>query len=461
MESSDTIAAISTPPGSGGIGIIRLSGPAALSCLRTIFVPLDQDCLYTSHRLYYGRIVHPQSGNILDEVLAVYMAAPKTYTREDVVEIHCHGNFLILQAILELLLQGGVRLAAPGEFTKLAYLNGRIDLTQAEAVIDILSAKTRKGMDMAQAQLGGSLYRQVDKIRTVLVEMRAVVEVAIDFPDEDVDIVHHAELRERLHAEVLAPLDRLLAQAEQGRIFRDGISVVIVGLPNVGKSSLLNTLLQEDRALVTAIPGTTRDTIEEYIDLRGVPMRVVDTAGIRHDAGEVEQLGIERARKQIDQADVVLFVIDASRGVVPEERDLLETVSHKPLLLVSNKGDLRQKGAALSTIGPAMSRVPCVTISAKEEHGIEELKDTLLELVLGGKDQWQEEGCAPNVRHKAALVEARTAVIRVSDGLCATISSDLLAIDLQESLDQLSDIVGVTTTEDVLDVIFEQFCLGK
>lgn len=461
MERSDTIAAISTPPGSGGIGIIRISGPGALSCLQTVFVPLDQDCLYTSHRLYYGRIVHPDSRNILDEVLAVYMAAPKTYTREDVVEIHCHGNFLILQAILELLLEGGLRLAAPGEFTKLAYLNGRIDLTQAEAVIDILSAKTRKGMDMALAQLGGSLYRQVDKIRTVLVEMRAVVEVAIDFPDEDIDIVHHAELRERLLAEVLAPLDRLLRQAEQGRIFRDGISVVIVGLPNVGKSSLLNTLLQEDRALVTAIPGTTRDTIEEYIDLRGVPMRVVDTAGIRHDAGEVERLGIERARKQIDQADVVLFVIDGSRGVVPEERDLLGTVSHKPLLLVSNKGDLSQKGAALSTLGPAMSRVPCVTISAKEEHGIEELKDSLLEMVLGGKDQWQEEGCAPNVRHKAALVEARTAVVRVSDGLLATISSDLLAIDLKESLDQLNDIVGVTTTEDVLDVIFEQFCLGK
>ncbi|MBU1139315.1 MAG: tRNA uridine-5-carboxymethylaminomethyl(34) synthesis GTPase MnmE, partial [Proteobacteria bacterium] len=280
MMESDTIAAISTPPGSGGIGVIRMSGPRSLHHLQTIFDPRDKGCLFDSHRLYYGHIVEPQGGKILDEVLAVFMAAPKTYTREDVVEIHCHGNFIVLHTVLELLVSLGVRLADPGEFTKLAFLNGRIDLTRAEAVIDILSARTRKGMDLALDQLGGSLYSRVDTIRGSLVQMRAVVEVAIDFPDEDVEIIDHSALVSDVTEKVIAPLERLLRQAEEGKIFRDGISVVIVGLPNVGKSSLLNTLLQEERALVTAIPGTTRDTIEEYLDIQGVPVRIVDTAGI-------------------------------------------------------------------------------------------------------------------------------------------------------------------------------------
>ncbi len=460
MDSSDTIAAISTPPGAGGIGIIRMSGPASLPLLKRIFQPLDSGCAFDSHRLYYGRIVHPEEKKDLDEVLAVFMAAPKTYTREDVVEIHCHGNFLVLQSILELLISLGVRLADPGEFTKLAYLNGRIDLTRAEAVIDILSARTRKGMDMALDQLGGSLYHQVDVIRRSLVEMRAVVEVAIDFPDEDIEIVQYASLIAKVNEEVRIPLERLLRHAEDGRIFREGISVVIVGLPNVGKSSLLNTLLQEERALVTAIPGTTRDTIEEYLDIRGVPVRIVDTAGIRQGAGEVEMMGIERARKQIDQADLVLFMLDAERGISREDRVLLESVRHKPLLLVSNKSDLAGTELDLTPLDLA-EEVPSVAISAKEQHGIEELKNAIFKVVVGGREQWQEEGCAPNVRHKAALAAAREAALRLRQGLEVRVTSDLLAIDLQDCLEQLNEIVGVTTTEDVLDLIFEQFCLGK
>jgi len=460
MDSSDTIAAISTPPGAGGIGIIRMSGPASLPLLKRIFQPLDSGCAFDSHRLYYGRIVHPEEKKDLDEVLAVFMAAPKTYTREDVVEIHCHGNFLVLQSILELLISLGVRLADPGEFTKLAYLNGRIDLTRAEAVIDILSARTRKGMDMALDQLGGSLYHQVDVIRRSLVEMRAVVEVAIDFPDEDIEIVQYASLVAKVNEEVRVPLERLLRHAEDGRIFREGISVVIVGLPNVGKSSLLNTLLQEERALVTAIPGTTRDTIEEYLDIRGVPVRIVDTAGIRQGAGEVEMMGIERARKQIDQADLVLFMLDAERGISREDRVLLESVRHKPLLLVSNKSDLAGTELDLTPLDLA-EEVPSVAISAKEQHGIEELKNAIFKVVVGGREQWQEEGCAPNVRHKAALAAAREAALRLRQGLEVRVTSDLLAIDLQDCLEQLNEIVGVTTTEDVLDLIFEQFCLGK
>jgi tRNA modification GTPase len=461
MESSDTIAAISTPPGSGGIGIIRLSGQESLDHLRAIFRPQDRGCPLSSHRLYYGRIVHPSSGKTLDEVLAVYMAAPKTYTREDVVEIHCHGNFLVLQSILELLLERGVRLADPGEFTKLAYLNGRIDLTQAEAVIDVLAARTRKGMDMALDQLGGSLYKEVDAIRASLVLMRAVVEVAIDFPDEDIEIVDHGALGQQLVSQIQEPLHKLLRQAEEGRIFRDGISVVIVGLPNVGKSSLLNTLLQEERALVTAIPGTTRDTIEEYLDIKGVPVRIVDTAGIRSDADAVEQLGIDRARKQIDQADLVLFMLDAARGVDPEDIQLFETVSNKPLLLVVNKSDLASDVHGLESLELPQGGLPCVHISAKAQEGIDQLKESIFRQVVGGREQWQEEGCAPNVRHKAALLNASDAALRLQQGFVNRLSSDLLAVDIQDCLDPLDAIVGVTTTEDILDVVFEQFCLGK
>jgi len=461
MDNSDTIAAISTPPGSGGIGIIRMSGGQSLPLLQTLFHPLDKTCSFDSHRLYYGRIVHPDTHKALDEVLAVFMAAPKTYTREDVVEIHCHGNILVLQSILELLLTFGVRLADPGEFTKLAYLNGRIDLTRAEAVIDILSAKTRKGMDMALEQLGGALYKQVDTIRSSLVHMRAVVEVAIDFPDEDIEIVNYPALTQQVQEDVFNPLERLLRLAEGGKIFRDGISVVIVGLPNVGKSSLLNTLLQEERALVTAIPGTTRDTIEEYLDIQGVPVRIVDTAGIRQGADEVEKMGIERARKQIDQADLVLFMLDARRGVGEEDLQLYETVGHKPLLVIVNKTDLAESSLPLTLSGFDDTDIAPLHISAKQQLGISELKEAIYQKVVGGKDQWQEEGCAPNVRHKAALQYAKDAAIRLGEGLELRVTSDLLSIDLQDCLGYLDDIVGVTTTEDVLDVIFEQFCLGK
>ncbi len=461
MANNDTIAAISTPPGAGGIGIIRMSGALSLTFLQTIFQPADSTCCFESHHLYYGRVVHPDSDRVLDEVLAVFMAAPKTYTREDVVEIHCHGNVLVLQSILELLLNLGVRLADPGEFTKLAYLNGRIDLTRAEAVIDILSAKTRKGIEMAQEQLGGSLYEQVDAVRSSLVQMRAVVEVAIDFPDEDIEIVNHEALLLQLRDDVIKPLKRLERQAEHGKIIRDGVSVVIVGLPNVGKSSLLNTLLQEERALVAPIPGTTRDTIEEYLDIQGLPVRIVDTAGIRQGADEVEVMGIERARKQIDQADLVLFMFDGERGFQESDRELLETVNHKQLLVLANKSDIVSPLQVKNIFGFTEAGLPLIQISAKEQQGIAALKESIYQAVVGGKDQWQEESCAPNVRHKAALNFAVAAAIRLEDGLKSRLSSDLLAIDLQGCLEQLNAIVGTTTTDDVLDVVFKQFCLGK
>jgi len=440
-----------------------MSGPQALDVLRQVFRPRDPACTFRSHHLYYGHILAPgipASAKNIDEVLAVYMRAPKTYTREDVVEIHGHGNFLVLQSILEVLLQHPVRLAEPGEFTKRAFLNGRIDLTRAEAVIDVLTALTRKGMEMAQAQLSGRLFEQVDAIRQTLVAMRAVVEVAIDFPDEDIEIINHEQLREQLEVKVRNPLAVLLRRADRGRIFREGVSVVIAGLPNVGKSSLLNTLLQEERALVTAIPGTTRDTIEEYIDVEGIPVRIVDTAGIRDNAEEVEELGIRRARRQMEQADLVLFMIDLAAGISKADRQLFAALCHKPVILVANKVDLRREAAPELKEFEAHS-LARVLISAKKQQGISELKQAIFKAVIGGKEQWEEEGCAPNLRHKNALIRAHAASDRILNGLKTKTTYDLLAIDLQECLGELDAIVGVTTTEDILDLIFQQFCLGK
>lgn len=455
----ETIAAISTPPGSGGIGIIRISGSRSLEVLKSIFVPAERGCLFDSHKLYYGHIERPDSRRIVDEVLAVFMRSPRSYTREDVVEIHCHGSFLVLQSVLELVLACDVTLAEPGEFTKRAFLNGRIDLTRAEAVIDILSARTRKGVDMAQEQLAGALYSRIDAIRKSLTHMRAFIEVAIDFPDEDVEILDHGHLLAQLQLEVEGPLARLLANADRGKIYREGILVVIAGLPNVGKSSLLNTLLQEERALVTDIPGTTRDTIEECIDVHGMPVRLVDTAGIRSEAEKVEELGIQRAKGLINAADLVLFMLDGSRAVTADDLALFHEVRHKPLLVVVNKSDIKGEGFVLAD-GMAAG-LPVVEISARQQLGIEELKQTLFNRVTTGSEQWEEEGCTPNLRHRSALKKAYDASLRIRDALGANLTTDLIAVDLQECLDQLGDIVGETTTEDVLDVIFEQFCLGK
>jgi len=458
-SSPETIAAISTPPGAGGIGIIRISGEQSLPVLKKIFVPKDPACSFTSHRFYYGHIQRAADQKILDEVLTVFMAAPQTYTREDVAEIHCHGSFLVLTNVLELVMEQGIKLADPGEFTKRAFLNGRIDLTRAEAVIDVLAAKTRKGVDLAQEQLSGALYKKIEPIRKSLIHMRAIIEVAIDFPDEDIEILNHNDLIRQMEEEVADPINHLLQQAEQGRIYREGVTIVIAGLPNVGKSSLLNTILQEERALVTAVPGTTRDSIEEYVDINGMPVRIIDTAGIREDAGEVEELGIKRAKELINKADLILFMIDGSRAVTDEDRRLYKTVAHKPLLQVISKIDICTDNSLdiASLGGPDQS----IKISAKKQLGIDQLKQAIFDLITTGTEQWEEGGCAPNIRHKHALSAAGEAAKRIVDALHTRLSADLIAVDLQECLDMLSDIVGETTTEDILDVIFEQFCLGK
>lgn len=456
-----TIAAIATPPGSGGIGILRLSGSLSLSVLQRIFQPKNPPCRFQSHKLHYGVIVNPLSRAVIDEVLAVYMRAPRTYTREDVVEIHCHGSYLLLTEILrQVLAVPGTRLAEPGEFSKRAFLNGRIDLSQAEAVVDLLAAKTMTTAGLAVAQLRGGLHEEIVQIRDALRAVRAIMEVAIDFPDEDVDILDPTGLDARLAEEVLAPLQRMLARADEGRIFREGLSAVILGRPNVGKSSILNRLLREERAIVTEIPGTTRDTIEEYLDIRGVPLRLVDTAGIRETAEAIEEIGIRRARQKLDEAELVLLVVDGSQGAQEDDRLLFAAAAGKKIVVVVNKADL-MAGDSLVEWAASFPGAKLVATSARTGQGIAALEDAVYFLATGGEGLQEQDRAVPNVRHAAALGRAAASVRQVRDGLARDLSPDLLAIDLQMALDHLGDIVGETTTEDVLEMIFSRFCIGK
>lgn len=457
---TDTIAAIATAPGTGGIGIIRISGPDALSLLQTIFVPHKPQPCFISHRLYYGTVVK-DTGQVLDEAMAVYMRAPHTYTREDVTELHCHGSYVVLQEVLRTIFASGARPAEPGEFTKRAFLGGRIDLTRAEAVVDLLQAQTEKSAQLAAHQLQGELFDRLESIRKELVNILALLEVAIDFPDDDVEIVQPDQVVLRLRSAVLLPLEHLLVMADQGRIIREGVKVVLAGQPNVGKSSLLNVLLQEDRALVTALPGTTRDTIEEQFVIRGIPVHLVDTAGIRQHQDPVEALGIERARKMMRQADLVLFMVDPTAGFGEPERDLYQSISDKPHIVVINKSDLVEEGQ-IGVLADLFAKIPVVSISAKKQQGIQELQETLYRSVVGhGADLCEEMTCAPNTRHRAILAKTLTACQRLELAIQDHAPVDLLAVEVQGALDYLGDITGGTTTEDVLDVVFSQFCIGK
>lgn len=458
-SNSDTIAAIATAPGIGGIGIIRISGPQALPVIQQLFCPHRSHKIFQSHKLYYGTIID-QNRTVLDEVLAVYMSAPHTYTREDIVEIHSHGSYLVQQAILRAVFCSGVRPAEPGEFTKRAFLGGRLDLTQAEGVIDLLQAQTETGARLAVSQLQGRLYERIEQIRQALVTILAIIEVAIDFPEDDVEILDKDNLLFRLREEVDTPLQALIALAKQGKIFREGVKVVIAGRPNVGKSSLLNALLQEDRALVTSIPGTTRDTIEEIISVKGIPVYLVDTAGIRDDADQVEELGIERARKKIHEADLVIFLVDGTEELTVFDRQLYESVRQKKRIVVINKLDTADAGN-VKKLAIEFNQDEVVIISARESLGIDSLQEAIFRKILGEETLHEQGACAPNVRHRAILEKALGASNRVQKALRADFSADLLAIEVQSVLDHLGDIVGLTTPDDILDKIFSDFCIGK
>ena len=441
MFLDDTIAAIATAPGIGGIGIIRVSGPEACDVVNRIFhsqqsVPLGERQTRTIH---YGHIVHPKTGKTLDEVIVVLMKGPHSYTAEDVVEIQCHGGFVSVREILKVLLSEGVRQAEEGEFTKRAFLNGRIDLTQAEAIIDIIDAKTEQSLEVAVNQLDGTLSKYIRALRDELIAMIAHLEVTIDYPEEDIEEV---------------------STAQRGKLLRDGVMVSIIGRPNAGKSSLMNALLREDRAIVTNIPGTTRDSIEEFLTIQGIPVRLIDTAGIRETEDIVESMGVEKARQYLDKADVVVLVIDGSKPLEPEEQELLQLITNRPSIIFLNKADqtqciTKEEIEALGTF------TEIVTISAAQGEGMDEMARVITSLVQGGSVQASHEAMLSNVRHITLMEQAKASLDQSILAIDSGMPIDLIVTDIRAAWELLGDITGESLRESMVDELFKRFCLGK
>jgi tRNA modification GTPase len=454
MMEADTIAAVSTPPGEGGIGIVRLSGPDSLAIARRVFRPSRPGEL-RSHRLRHGFVVDPATGERLDEVLLAPMLAPGTYTREDVVEINCHGGLVPVRRVLELAIREGARLAEPGEFTKRAFLNGRIDLSQAEAALDLIRAKTASAERIAMEQLEGGLSRRVGSVLGRVRDFCAHLEAYIDFPEEEIEPASLSEIKGGLRvAEEEARA--LSASFEEGRLFREGIRAVIAGRPNVGKSSLLNALLSEDRAIVTEMPGTTRDVLEEFASIKGLPMRIVDTAGIRQARDMAEEEGVRRTLRAMEGADVILGMLDASEPLHEGDRELLERIAGRNAVVVLNKCDLPR---GLGGAPPEGMRV--VEVSARTGAGLDALRDAIYELSVKDPSALAEGVVVTNLRHRLSLD-------RAAEGLAAALLAleegrplEIAAMEMREALDALGEIVGAVTTDDILDRIFGEFCIGK
>jgi tRNA modification GTPase len=457
MDLEDTIAAISTPPGEGGIGIVRISGRDAIRIASRIFhSPKGKDLRKVpSHTIHYGYIIDPKEGERIDEVLVSVMRAPNTYTRQDIVEINCHGGMVPLRRVLQLAIREGARLANPGEFTLRAFLNGRIDLSQAEATADLIRAKTEKSSQIALQQLRGELSDRISSVSDRVADITAHIEAYIDFPEEDIEPMTLQQIQRDLQ-DCIDKLTRLSASYEEGRFFREGLAVAIVGKPNVGKSSLLNALLQEDRAIVTHIPGTTRDLIEEYINLNGIPLRIIDTAGIRQSKDLVESEGVKRTLQAVERADMVLAVFDMSSPLTDEDREVLKRVKTAKSILVLNKTDLPQ----VVSEREFPESLPKVKISAKTGEGLDDLKRRIETEVL--KDRAGTEGVmVTNLRHKIAIDRAADSLKRASSCLAEKMPLEIMAIELREALQSLGEITGAVTTEDILNRIFSQFCIGK
>jgi tRNA modification GTPase len=455
MYIHDTIAAVSTPPGNGGIGIIRVSGDDAAAVGDTIFKPVYNGGL-VSHRFSFGTICDRATGEVVDEAMAVYMCAPRSYTREDVLELHCHGGWLVVERVLALVLSCGVRLADQGEFTRRAFLNGRIDLIQAEAVMDIIASKSESALQLAQKQREGALSKRINDVRLCLLRALALVEAYIDFPDDDLGETDVAAILVSV-GEAQNMIAGLLSTFEEGRVMRDGVSVLIVGKPNAGKSSLLNRLLNENRAIVTHIPGTTRDIIEETVNFDGLSVRLLDTAGIRHTDDLVEQEGISRALEKIPQADLVLAVFDASSEFSQEDQLILDALAGRRTVAVLNKTDLQQR-----FLLPNVDRFAAIVrIIALSGDGIDLLKQTVCKQFLhSGTTDSRELVALSRARHRDALVSAELCLCQFYSGLSDR-NLELLALDLREALQAVGSVTGQTATDEVLDLIFSSFCIGK
>lgn len=456
MYVRDTIAAISTPMGEGGVAVIRVSGPDASAIGSAIFKG-KKNGGFQSHLFYYGRVCDNAAGDFVDEVMLVLMKAPRSYTREDVLEIQCHGGYLVAQRVLQTVLRQGSRLADPGEFTKRAFLNGRIDLIQAEAVIDVIRSKTEAALSLAQRQREGALSRRIWEARGAILHSLALVEAYIDFPEEDLDISSAGEIKKGC-SDAMEMVDALLAGFDEGRVFREGVSVLIAGKPNVGKSSLLNTLLQEKRAIVTSVPGTTRDIIEEVVSIRGLPVSLLDTAGVRETEDLVEREGIRMTLDKIPQADLVLFVLDSSRPFDANDQMILDALKGKRFIVLSNKSDLGGEGSLPDSI----SGEAVVHISTKTGDGIDALKDALFDVFAHGRAEDSREFIAiSHARHRDALLKGAGRLRAFLANFDANVDLDLLAVDLRDALAAVGEVTGETTPDQVLDLIFSRFCIGK
>ena len=477
LNLSDTIAAIATPIGESGIGIVRISGRDALKVADKIFVAKDdrKPSTFKTYTTHYGWIIsahssqltahsrnlramsHELLAEIIDEVILTVMRAPKSYTKEDIVEINCHGGIVALRRVLDLVLENGCRLAEPGEFTKRAFLNGRIDLAQAEAVLDIIRAKTDSALKIGVEQLKGTLSERINHLRKALLGILTILEANIDFPEEEIGSINLRQIGERLH-KINNALKNILETAKHGRIFREGIHVVICGKPNVGKSSLLNALLKQERSIVTPVAGTTRDTIEEIIDIKGIPIRIVDTAGIIEPRDLVEKKAVQRSKRCIDLADLVILMFDGSKRLAKEDETLIKKLKKKSALAIINKIDLKQK-IEKDKILKRFKDV--IDISAKKLKNINLLEDAIANLVYGGKISSSESVMVSNLRHIETIKQAQKLIAQALNSLDNKLSLEFIAQDIKDALGHLDEILGKRFSEDLLDKIFSEFCIGK
>ncbi|OBA02053.1 tRNA uridine(34) 5-carboxymethylaminomethyl synthesis GTPase MnmE [Paenibacillus polymyxa] len=456
---SDTIAAIATAVGEGGIAVVRVSGPEAVTEVESLFRSKTPLSKAPTHTVHYGHIIDPQSQEKVEEVLVTVMRAPRSFTTEDVVEISTHGGVVAVKRVMDLLLQQNIRLAEPGEFTKRAFLNGRIDLSQAEGVIDLIRSKSDKAFSMALKQVDGQLSQNIRRLRQILVETLAHIEVNIDYPEHDVESFT-SELIKDKSSQVMAEIDRLLHTAEQGKILREGLTTAIVGRPNVGKSSLLNTLAQGERAIVTDIPGTTRDVIEEYVTINNIPLKLLDTAGIRETMDVVERIGVERSRTAVSEADLLLIVINANEPLHEDEMALMEQIRGRQAIVIMNKMDLPAQidRDLLLRYVPEELIVP---MSVKENEGADRLEQAISNLFFSGKLESADMTYVSNVRHIALLKKARQSLVDAYEAADQFVPIDMIQIDVRLAWEHLGEIVGDTAHDALIDQIFSQFCLGK
>ncbi|MDL2057321.1 tRNA uridine-5-carboxymethylaminomethyl(34) synthesis GTPase MnmE [Limosilactobacillus reuteri] len=457
---NDTIAAISTPVGEGGISIIRISGDDAVKVAQRIYKGKNL-AKVTTHTINYGHIVDPDTDQEVDEVMVSVMRAPHTYTREDVIEINCHGGLLATNRILQLVLSFGARMAEPGEFTKRAFLNGRLDLSQSEAVMDLIRAKTDKSMKVALNQLDGDLSRLIRNLRQDILDVLAQVEVNIDYPEYDAVEEMTTKLLKEKAEDIQQRIQGLLKTAKQGKVLRDGLATAIIGQPNVGKSSLLNSLLHEDKAIVTNVAGTTRDVIEEYVNVNGVPLKLIDTAGIRDTNDQVEKIGVERSRKALGAADLVLLLIDSSNELTDEDRQLLEATKDKQRIIILNKTDLPRK-VDLEELKSLAGESAVIETSIVNHEGMDQLGEQIGHMFFNeGIESNQNNVMVTNARHIGLLHQANDALSDVLKGINDGMPVDLVQIDMTRCWELLGEITGDSYQDELLDQLFSQFCLGK